>query len=260
MVYDFASKQMTGAMRMNEVEFGSYKFTGDVEVQFGAQGFLTLAAGQLNTGVLLAEGFGTFSSGLVLGSKSLGGADGPSIIKRTTQFSKNPNANCWLEGHKSNFKGFFFTGGYDILNTQKGVDIGIAACYFSAVLGIEASLGAYLGGPAEFKVGLGAHGIVKAGMSAITGTSISGKMEAHAGADMAYKPAESSFNIDGFADLTFGFKVTQSFLVGSVDYDFSQTAGANFYLNNTKAPKADYDFFLSSVNENVTCKSNTASK
>jgi len=222
MTYDFKSRRMTGSLRMNEVPFGSYKFSGDVEVGYGgSQGFLLLGAGQLNTGTLLVDGFGTFNIGLLFANADLSS----NSIAKVTQYSRAKDNICWLNENKSKFQGFFLTGGYDIINERKGLDIGVAAIYFNAVVGVEASIGANFNKP-SFKALVSAHAEVTAGMSAITGTSISGAVRAQITASGEYNPA--GFSIAGGAGVTLSYSVKQSLLVETLTFDGSVDAGVRF--------------------------------
>jgi hypothetical protein len=236
MVYDLPTSTMHGSMHMNNMAFGTWEFTGDVEVLFGKDGFLSMASGQLNTGILFADGFGVFTAGLLLGSYPLN----KTIIDKTIQFSKNPQASCWLTGNMTNFKGFYFTGGYDVLNESEGFDIGIASVYYNAVLGIEASLGLNFA-QSQSLLGLGAHGKVTAGASAITGTTIEGEIEAHVSAELSYGKG-SGFGVDGMAALGVGFKVCQH--VPVVDEELcwgeSAEAAAKFGFGSNKDSYFDF--------------------
>ncbi len=235
MSFNFQTKELVGVMSMKEADFGSWKFTGDVEVRFSPEGWTVLGGGQLNTGTLLVEGFGTFSAGMLLGSYNL---TEPMIVK-TTQFSKDPNKGCWLQQHKTDFKGFYFTGGYDILNKSEGIDLGIAAAYFNAVLGVEASLGAAMG--KNYALSLGAHGLVKAGLKAITGTSIKGALEAHLTA-IANFTDFSNYGVDGKANVGMSLSLCQSYIFGESCWDMSKNAGVNCGFG--KGKKSYFDFYM----------------
>ncbi|MDR6785325.1 hypothetical protein [Pedobacter africanus] len=222
MLYDFKSRRMTGSLRMNGVPFGSYKFSGDVEVGYGgSQGFLVLGAGQLNTGTFPVDGFGTFNVGVLFANANLNEGN----IAKVTQYSRAKENICWLQDNRDNFKGFFLTGGYDIINERKGIDVGVAAIYFNAVVGVEASIGANFNKP-DFRALVSAHADVSAGMSAITGTSISGSMKARITASGGYDP--KGFSIAGSAGMTLGYKIKQSLLVETLTFDGSVDAGVRF--------------------------------
>lgn len=246
MSYDFKSRRMTGSLRMNEVAFGSYKFSGDVEVGYGgAQGFLLLGAGQLNTGTFPVDGFGTFNIGLLFANADLNDGN----IAKVTQYSRAKDNICWLKDNRDHFQGFFLTGGYDIINERKGIDIGIAAIYFNAVVGVEASIGANFNKP-SVKALISAHADVSAGMSAITGTSISGSIKAQITASGEYNP--SGFSIAGGAGVTLGYQVKQSLLVKTLTFDGSVDAGVRFLYQ----PKGtSINFFLGKDNGVSECPS-----
>ncbi len=238
MSYDFAAKQMMGSLHMSDVDFGSYKFSGDVEISYGSAGMLILGAGQLNTGTLLVDGFGTFNIGMLIANGNIGEGS----IQKATQYSKAKENICWLRDNKDNFQGFFLSGGYDIINEHKGFDIGIASIYLNAVLGVEASVGANFNKP-SFRALVGAHGEVSAGMSAITGTSISGSVAAHITASAEYNP--SGFAINGNAGVTVGYRVSQYLVLKTVTFDGSQDAKVAFQL---KKGGTKFDFSLGKDN------------
>lgn len=224
LVYDMPNKQMTGSLRMDNVAFGSYTFTGDIEVGYGGQGFLMLGAGQLNTGILLVDGFGTFNIGMVFANKQLSS----SSITKVTQFSQAPDNLCWLNDNKDKFTGFFLSGGYDILNVKEGIDLGVASIYYAANLGVEASIGVNFHPQKTGAMALiGAHGKISAGMSAITGTSVSGSVNAHLTAAAGY--SNSAFTIDGRAGITLNYDIKQSLLVKTLTFSGSVDARVLFH-------------------------------
>ncbi|MBB2147270.1 hypothetical protein GM921_17345 [Pedobacter sp. LMG 31464] len=222
MIYDFPNRQMTGSLRMENIAFGSYFFTGDIEVSYGSKGFLMLGAGQLNTGTLFVEGFGTFNIGMLFANTTLS----PTSIAKVTQYSKSVENKCWLDKYKTDFQGFFLTGGYDVLNEKKGIDLGVASVYLNAVLGVEASIGASFNKP-SYKALIGAHGMVSAGMSAVTGTSINGSLAAHLTASAEY--SNSTINIDGRAGIGVKYSLSQYLIAKTVTYNGSIDARVLFH-------------------------------
>jgi len=259
-LYDLKNKEMIGTLKMDKVKMGSYQFTGDAEMRIGWPGIMTLCAGQLNTGTLIVEGFGTFSAGLVLGSYKLTEAH----VKKVIQFSKDPRAGCWLnDANATGFQGFYFTGGYDILNKSESVDFGIAAAYFKAQLGVEAMLG-YSKKPvgstqgSQVMLGIGAHGKVNAGMSAITGTSIKGGMVGHLTADAFYAIGAGNYAVNGAAEMSMEVVLSQYIpFWGTESWTFNKAAGAYFTYANHNDPAigakkgASFDFFLGNTDEKL---------
>lgn len=248
LTYDFASHELRGALHMDQVEFGSYKFTGDIQSTMGPNGMLLLGAGSLNTGVLLAEGFGTFNIGLLFGNTNLTEQN----INTVTAYSKAKNNICWLDENKNNFKGFFITGGYDIINMHEGFDIGIASVYFNAVLGVEASVGANFA-KKNYMALIGAHGDVTAGLDAITGTSISGGLNAHITGVGTY--SKQGFAVNGDAGVTVKFEVSQYIpLLGTQSIKASKGAMVLFGIGGGQ--KAHVDFSLGDDDNTIKCTNN----
>lgn len=235
MTYDFPSKELRGVLTVPDgTAMGSWTFGGVMEMKYSPKGFLVSGAGSLNTGTLLVDGFGTFNIGFLLANYSL---DQP-VIDKVTKYSRDPKGQCWLQENKANFKGFYFVGGYDIINTEAGFDIAVASIYFQAQLGVEAALGMNFANN-DSKFSIGGHGNVSAGMSAITGTSVSGSMQAHATASAMYKKGQG-MSVNGNANLTLGFSVCQSFAVTTSCWDESKEAGLDFGFGGSKGSYFDY--------------------
>ncbi|RZL48603.1 MAG: carboxypeptidase regulatory-like domain-containing protein [Pedobacter sp.] len=244
MTYDFASRRMMGSMHMEKVQFGSYNFTGDVEVGYGGeQGFLLMGAGQLNTGTLLVEGFGTFNIGVLFANSDLS----ENSIAKVTQYSKAKENLCWLKENQKGFKGFFISGGYDIINVQKGFDMAVASVYVNAILGVETSIGANFSKD-KYKILIGAHGEVNAGMSAISGTSISGGIKANITVAGDYKP--TGFEVAGNAGIVVPYKVSQYLVLDTLTFEGSQKAKI-FFRYKKGDPK--FEFELGSAPELLKC-------
>ncbi|MCR8556236.1 hypothetical protein KXD93_01200 [Mucilaginibacter sp. BJC16-A38] len=227
MVYDFATKTMHGSLHMDKVKFGTYDFTGDVQATFGPPGMTIVGAGQLNTGVFGVDGFGILNIGMVFGNANLTDDN----IKTVTQYSTAKQNVCWLRDNGPHFKGFFITGGVNIIDEHDGVNLGIASAYFNAVLGVEVSVGAnFTSGYANAMALVGAHGDINAGLDAITGTSISGGLSAHVTGVIAYD--QNGFSLKADAGLTVRYKLSQYIpFVGTKEIGGSETASATFGVN-----------------------------
>jgi hypothetical protein len=249
MSYDFKTHELHGALHLDEIAFGSYKFTGDIQTTMGPNGMLMLGAGSLNTGALLVQGFGTLNIGLLFASTDLTDDN----IHTVTEYSRAPQNICWLRENRAGFKGFFFTGGYDILNEHHGFDIGIASVYFNAVLGVEASIGANFKAD-NYMALIGAHGDLDAGLNAITGTSISGGLHAHLTAQGTY--STNGFAVTGDAGVTVDFTVSQYIpIIGTQSFNASKGALISFGLGGGQ--KAHVDFSLNDGGNPIACAENS---
>ncbi|MES2731073.1 MAG: hypothetical protein V4714_04965 [Bacteroidota bacterium] len=238
MVYNFEKKELVGSMQMLGVKFGSYTADADVESRIGASGFLLSGAASVNTGTLLVNGFGTIKMGFALGNYSLDN----SIIQRVKQFSLDQN-NCWLKGNSSKFKGLYLTGGYNILDEKIVFDAVLVSAYVHAALGVEASFGLNKNVGTNAMLRVGVYGKVDAGLEAITGTSISGDVNANISIDGAYNSDPDTYTLGGDANLTLSVKVKQSLVVTTLEAGFDLGAGMKVKYSN--APKGfDFDFYL----------------
>ncbi len=248
LTYDFPSHELRGALHMDDIAMGSYKFTGDIQTVMGPKGLLMEGAGQLNTGTLFVDGFGVLNIGVLFADLTLTDDQ----IATVTEYSKAKNNTCWLDANKANFKGFFVTGGLDIIDKHEKTNFIIASGYFDANLGVEASIGANFNAKNYIAL-LGAHGEVDAGLSSITGTSISGGLAAHLTADATYTPA--GFAINGDAGVTISFTVSQYIpLIGTKSFGGSKGAKVNFGVGGGQ--KSHLDFSLADDGNTVTCTNN----
>ncbi|BAU53748.1 hypothetical protein MgSA37_01918 [Mucilaginibacter gotjawali] len=226
LIYDFPSHELRGSLHMDNIQFGQYYFTGDIQAAMGPNGMLLLGSGQLNTGTIFKDGFGLINIGLLLGNTDLTEDN----VTTVTQFSHAKNSLCWLDANRTGFKGFFLTGGVDVINEHDGVDIGIAAVYFNADLGVEASVGANFNNK-DYMALLGAHGSVNAGLTSITGTSVSGGLSAHLTAVASY--TQTGFAVNGDAGVTVKFTVSQYIpIIGTQSISAQKGAKVNFQLKH----------------------------
>lgn len=226
MSYDFVAKRLQGLLVIPEgTKIGSWEVDGQVETIIDPGGFVVVGLGRVNTGTIFVEGYGMFKIGFVLGGYDLTDA----LIEKATTYTVNPNAQCWLQANKNDFKGFWFCGANQFINEHYDFYAVIANAYIHADAILEASLGVNFSA-STFNLGLGAYVDVRAGMSAITGTSISGHINASAQATINYN---KGLTFDALGDFSCGYKICQSLVVDEVCYDNSIGAGLNFGYNGS---------------------------
>jgi hypothetical protein len=246
MVYDFGKKELIGSMAMQGVQVGSYKVDADVETRIGSPGFVISGAASVNTGVLLVEGFGTIKMGLVIGHYLL---DDP-IIERVTQFSLNKKSKCWLNDNK-NFKGLYVNGGYNIIDMQHDFDAVIVAAYVHAMLGADATFALNKINSTQpatvASLGVGIYGKVEAGLTAITGTTIEGGVDANLSMQGEYNFSNGNYKVGADAGLSFKAKVKQFLALTTVEKSVQINASSNLnYFKEGSNKDIDFDFQLNS--------------
>jgi hypothetical protein len=242
LTYIFPEKKMIGMLHVNQQVFGSWSIEGaDLEMEFSPEGWYLLGCGKLNTGTLLLEGLGTFNAGFLFGSHDVNQV----MINKLTQFSITGQSCGYLSQNANNFKGFFFTGGYNIIDKNISKDFVIVSGYVRAQLGVEGSMALNLNSSNQkFFLGVAAAGTVAAGMSAITGTSLCAGMKT-----TLYAEAKGSnlknIEIVGGSDFTATGKVKQwvpffDDIEMSADFD----AHIKFGLKPLGSPKFNMDWGL----------------
>ena len=246
LTYDFPTYTLRGALHMKKVKFGSYDFTGDIQTTIGPDGMLMLGSGKLNTGTLFVEGFGIINIGVLFGNINLT----PANISTVTQYSKAKNNFCWLDENKDNFKGFFLSGGLDVLDKHEKFNFVVASGYFNANLGVEASIGANFK-KKNYMALVGAHGNVNAGLSSITGTSISGALAAHLTGIGSY--TENGFAVNGDAGVTIKYQINQYIpFVGTEHIGGQKGAKIDFGVGGGQ--KSYFNFSLADDGNKVECQ------
>jgi hypothetical protein len=206
LTYIFPEKKMIGLLHVNQQAFGSWSIEGaDLEMEFSPKGWYLLGCGKLNTGTLLAEGLGTFNAGFLFGSHDIS----PGMSSKLTQFAITGQSCGYLSKNANNFKGFFFTGGYNIIDKNISKDFVIVSGFVKAQLGVEGSMALNLNSSTDkFFIGIAAAGQVAAGMSAITGTSLCAGMKTTLYAE-AKGANLKNIEISGGSDFTAVGKVKQ---------------------------------------------------
>ena len=245
LVYDFPTYTLRGSLHMKKVKFGAYDFTGDIQTTMGPQGLLMLGAGKLNTGTLFVDGFGVINIGVLFGNRDLDQGS----VSTVTQYSKAKNGYCWLEDNMKGFKGFYLTGGLDVLDKHSKFNFVVASGYFNANLGVEASIGANFNSKSYLAL-LGAHGDVNAGLNSITGTTITGGLKAHLTGMASYNP--EGFGINGDAGITIKYQINQYVpFVGTQHIGGQKGARVNFGYGGGNP--SYFDFSLAEDGNTVTC-------
>ncbi len=245
MVYDFPSHELRGSLHMKKVKFGQNEFTGDIQTNIGPKGLVLLGAGQLNTGTLFVDGFGVLNIGVVFANRDLT----EDYVSLVTKYSKAKNGYCWLDTNRTNFKGFYLTGGLDVIDKHEKFNFVVASGYFNANLGIEASVGANFARK-NYMVLLGAHGKVNAGLSAITGTTMSGGMAAHLTGVGSY--SENGFAVNGDTGVTVKYEIDQYIPLAGTKHIGGQK-GAKVIFGYGGGQKSYFDFSLAEDGDAVSC-------
>ncbi|MEE1945415.1 hypothetical protein VRU48_09870 [Pedobacter sp. KR3-3] len=215
MVYDFKKQTLQGSLNFPETEFGAYRMAGNLEMMMGSKGFYFLGSGKLNTAIPVVGG--GYTVGFLVSSYNDNGTTISENTWNTLQaFQLNKN-KCFYESHKTDFKGFYLTAGRSLIDYQKDFDFVLVSGFVEAKAAAELSIWATFGGTTSIGASIGATGRLRAGMSAITGTSMSGGFEAKGAAIMKYE--NKSFSIAAEAEASFDAHVKQSLLFTSISID-----------------------------------------
>ena len=251
LAYDFATKELHGDLKMNKVKFGTYEFTGDMQMNMGPPGMQIFGNGSLNTGKLFVDGFGIINIGVIFGNRPIDAATETTVLK----YSTAKNNKCWLEDNKADFKGFFITGGLEVLHEVHAANFAIASVYFEATVSVEASVGANFS-KGNYMALLGAHAVVDAGMLSMTGTTVKGGLKAHLTAEATYSP--NGFAINGDAGITITITIGQ-YIPFFGTKTITTTKGAKALFGYGGGQPTHMDFSLDDDGNTVSCAEITPS-
>jgi len=227
--FDFAHNRLIGSVKINTpiVLGGTILKSGTIESCFDNTGFyIAGSCGTIIPAGLLA---GDYNLGFIAGNYALNdhlwsvanSAIDPAVVD-----------NCYKNKVK-NIKGVYFAANRELLNVSTGFNFIIASGYVKAVALVGGDFYANFGSPFTIGGSGYAHFYGGAGLSAVTGTSISGYL----GGDAIFQYSLTEVGLT--MDLSFGGSINQSLGITSISKSFSvscsataKTSGFGFQLQS----------------------------
>lgn len=244
MVFDYPNKRLTGKLKLDNVQLGTNTVTGTVETVFDPQGFYVAGGGTADVKIGNPIADGTYNLGFMIGSYPVSSPQ--SSLWKTVTAYKQPEVknDCYVPKMGGKLKGFYLTVDRIIFDESYDFDFVLVSGYVQGKALIGADLWANFGGSTSMGVAIQVYAKARAGMSACTGTSMSGDMEARAGIVAKYEG--SKFNFYGKLDVSFKAYVKQS--LGFTTLEIDKSVGASAYLGT-----GGVDFELTSGNDISDC-------
>jgi TANFOR domain-containing protein len=224
MSFDFAKKELRGTLKMDNVSLGTNTVTGVVETLFNPKGFYVAGGGTVDVNVGNPIADGTYNLGFMLGSYPLASPSDELWQVVTAYQLPEVKNDCYVAKAAGKLKGFFLTADRIVLDESADFDFILVAGYVNAkaIVGIDV----YANFSDNMAMGVAAkvyaHG--SAGMSAITGTSMSGEATALGLVVLEY--ANGKFNFNAKIDVSFEAHITQSLVLTTVSASKSVGASA----------------------------------
>jgi hypothetical protein len=225
--FDFANKRLIGSIRINTpITLGVATLnSGTIETCFDPDGFYV--AGGCNSYIAAGILAGTYNLGFMAGIHSL-----DDHLWNVTNSYIDPSVvnKCYYNETKAGdgLKGFYFAVNRELLNTSISQNFVIVSGYLRAKALVGGDFYANFG--KDWKMGGSGYAYldVAAGLSSVTGTSISGGF----GGDAKVKFVISDKPyFDGSMQMNFGIEVKQKLLVTTISKSFDigckVTAGTN---------------------------------
>lgn len=245
LIFDFPAKRMIGKLDLDHVQMGTNTITGTVEMLFDPAGFYVAGGGKadINIGNPIADG--TYNLGFMIGSYPLRSAD-DELWKVVTAYKQPEVKNdCFVQKLKGKLAGFYMSVDRLIFDVDYDFDFVIVSGYVNGKALVGVDMWANFSGETTLGVAVKVYAHAAAGMSAITGTSLSGEITALAALKLAYE--NSKFVVQGSIDMSFAVSIRQELLVTTISASTSVgcsaqggTEGFSFELNSGKPISACY--------------------
>jgi hypothetical protein len=214
MIFDFPAKRLIGKLDLDHVQLGTNTITGTVETLFDPAGFFVAGGGSadINIGNPIADG--TYNLGFMIGSYPLKSAN-DDLWKIVTAYKQPEVKNdCFVQKLDGKLAGFYMSVDRMIFDVDYDFDFVIVSGYVNGKALVGVDMWANFSGQTSLGVAVKVYAHAAAGMSAITGTSISGDITALAALKLAYE--QNKFVVQGSIDMSFAVSIHQELLVTSV--------------------------------------------
>ena len=218
--FDFKTKELIGTLSFNyELTLGSVVIhKGTISSCFGAEGFYIIGACNafLPIGILA----GNYNTGLMLGSHKLT----DEMWYLTNSYIDDRVVNWCYKQTTDRLSGFYFAFNRELFKAREDFDFVLATGYVDAIglIGGNTYVNVTQG---SWKVGLGGYVYLHAGagLSAITGTSISGG--ADGSGKIEFQLGDPTY-IDATVNLGFGASISQSLGIETISKSIRVDASA----------------------------------
>jgi hypothetical protein len=245
MIFDFPAKRLIGKLDLDHVHLGTNTITGTVETLFDPEGFFVAGGGSadINIGNPIADG--TYNLGFMIGSYPLKSAN-DDLWKIVTAYKQPEVKNdCFVQKLGGKLTGFYMSVDRMIFDVDYDFDFVIVSGYVNGKALVGVDMWANFSGATSLGVAVKVYAHAAAGMSAITGTSISGEITALAAIKLAYE--YNKFVVQGSIDMSFSVTIRQSLIATSVSKSVSigcsaqgGTEGFSFKLTSGEPINACY--------------------
>lgn len=224
MVFDYAQKRLTGKLTLKDVLLATNMVSGTVETVFDPNGFYVAGGGTANVNIGNPFADGTYNLGFMIGSYPVTSPQA-SIWKVVTAYKMPEVKNdCYVPRMQGRLKGFYFTADRILFDKSYDFDFVLVSGYVQGRALIGMDFWANFSGATDLGVAVQVAAHAAAGLSACTGTSMSGEANAKAGVVMQYE--NGRFNLYGKVDISFKASIKQSLVFTTLSVDKSVSASA----------------------------------
>jgi hypothetical protein len=232
-VYDFKSMEMRGSLLINsQITMGAITLnSGTIETLFGKSGFYV--AGGCNAYLIAGLLTGTYNLGFMAGSYS--GKQGLDRAWNVANSYISPSVinNCYKSSvlDKNGLNGIYTTVNRQVIDASFGFDFFLASGYVRALALLGGDFYANFSSTSSMGADAFVFVDVAAGLSCITGTSISGGLYTKATFGTKLQLNPNKMTIDGSMNMGFNGSISQSLVVGSISKSFNVGCSVNVTTN-----------------------------
>lgn len=222
-VFDFNTMEMRGSLSISkQITMGAITLnSGTIETLFGESGFYV--TGGCNAYLVAGLLTGTYNLGFMAGKYS-GKAGIDHAWTVTNSFISNRVINtCYKENvlNVNGLNGIYTTVNRQVIDASFGFDFILASGYVKALALLGGDFYANFSSTSSMGADAFVFVDVAAGLSCITGTSISGGLYANAKFGTTLQLNPNKMTINGSMDMGFNGEISQSLVVGSISKSFN---------------------------------------
>ena len=246
MIFNFETHELIGKLDLNNVMMGPNAITGTVETLFGPNGFYVAGGGTADIKIGNPFADGVYNLGFMVGSYPIAPTD--ELWKIVSAF-KDPAVKdeCFVSNTlKGRLAGFYMSIDRVLFDVNETFDFIIVSGYVNAKAMVGADMWANFSDKANtLGISVMAYARAAAGMSAVTGTSLTGELTALAKLILKYESSKVQLNAS--VDVTFKAAISQS--LGITSFSADKTVGCS-----VKGGTNGFDFDLHSGDPVQICK------
>ena len=239
LVFNWPKKELLGNLKVDNLDLGGVRMTGEAEIAMSGSGFYMFAAGDVNLGF---PPFNEIKAGVLLGRYKNISMD---VLTRTMQFNRNKVLPV-CEGASYDLFGMLVSGRKDLFERfDEQIDLPpllpLLSVGMSAEVGVDASMFMNFADKPEITLAVGAFGSVSISAASFTGTSASGFVNVDVTGRLKYV-YKDAFSANFFSGLQLGYSIVQKIpFMDDIRKSGSMSLSAEANFDTGKSPMVTFE-------------------